>query len=326
MGYFSLVMAVYTELNHTDVAALLNHYDVGQLQQFSPISAGVENTNYALTTDSASLVLTIFEHHNAQQVQEFVRLARYLAEQQIAVPAPLLDCRGEWLHSHQDKPLILCQRFSGHHVRDLTAAHCEAIGRALAQLHHASQSLQPRTVNPRGYRWWCDAAKHVTEHALLNPAQQTVLQETLHDVARHQPTWTSLPHGWIHADLFHDNVLFCDDDPTQISAILDLYNACEDAWLYDLAIVANDWCCSVEGHWLPGLCEALFAGYQRERRLTDAEQHAWPGMLCAAALRFWLSRLLSADQHSELAQQKDPEEYYRKLVLRRQEAGNTGRI
>ncbi len=315
-------MAVYTQLNHTDIAALLSQYDEGSLQQFSPISAGVENTNYALKTDRRDLVLTIFEHHDAQQVSEFVRLARFLAEQGIAVPAPLLDRQGQWLHQYGDKPLIVCQRFAGQHVRDLTEAHCRAIGQALAQLHLSAQPLLPRPSNPRGYGWWCEAAEQVLLSSSLTVAQQSLLQTTLHELAQRHADWAQLPHGWIHADLFHDNVLFCDDHSTNISAILDLYNACEDAWLYDLAIVANDWCCTQEGHWLPSLRDALITGYESERPLTQTEQRAWPEMLCAAALRFWLSRLLSAGQQSELAQQKDPDEYYRKLTLRRHDAGN----
>lgn len=318
-------MAVYTQLNSTAITELLAHYDVGSLQHFSAISAGVENSNYAVYTDRCALVLTVFEHHDASQVTKCVRLARHLDEQGIDVPAPLSDRHGRWLQTYAHKPLIFCQRFAGHHVRELTAAHCAAIGQRLAQLHLVAQSLQPRSDNSRGYHWWQATAKHrLQPSSTLSREDQTLLRAALKHIDDHHSTWETLPQGWIHADLFHDNVLFSDTDDVNISAILDLYNACEGAWLYDLAIVANDWCCDRRGHWLPHACDALLAGYQHVRALTTAEHKEWPNMLCAAALRFWLSRLVSVEQQKDtaLAQQKDPNEYRAKLALRLDEAGS----
>ena len=54
----------------------------------------------------------------------------------------------------------------------------------------------------------------------------------------------ALPSGWIHSDLFHDNALFSASGV----AIIDLYSACQDNFIYDLAVLANDWCCSEEGN------------------------------------------------------------------------------
>ncbi len=67
--------------------------------------------------------------------------------------------------------------------------------------------------------------------------------------------------------------------------MLDFYFAGADSLLFDLAVVANDWCADAEN------LAALLAGYGNLRRLTSAEAAAWPALRRAAALRFWLLRL-----------------------------------
>ena len=90
--------------------------------------------------------------------------------------------------------------------------------------------------------------------------------------------------------------------------------------LYDLAIIANDWCCDINGDWKAGCTEALLNGYESVRPLNDAEKNNWNLVLRGAALRFWLSRLLprriQQQQAGEMALQKDPAEFRNKLLRR----------
>ena len=71
-------MSVYTSLNHQEVAEFIAQFDLGTFISHKGIAAGIENTNYFVTTSTGEYVLTLFEHHYTDEVRDFVRLARHL--------------------------------------------------------------------------------------------------------------------------------------------------------------------------------------------------------------------------------------------------------
>lgn len=315
-------MAVYTQLADDVVASFLTQYATGSLTALQGISDGIENTNYLLTTASDEFVLTLFEHHNAAEVASFVRLARHLGQAGLAVPMPLDDIQGVWLHELSGKPAILCRRLPGSHPRELMPEHCAEIGRGLAQLHLAAEDLPQRRVDERGFDWWVAIAPELK--ANLSEPDQALLNLELQAQKDGRTLWCQLPHGWIHADLFHDNALFlADAEGVKLTAILDLYNACDGALAYDLAIVANDWCREKNGVWDNTRLTSLLASYESVRPFTMAEKAAWPLLIRGAALRFWLSRLLAqrlaTQQGRMLPADKNPDEYRRKLQQQQQQ-------
>ncbi|WP_221793499.1 homoserine kinase [Oceanobacter mangrovi] len=327
-------MSVYTPVSEATLRDWLTVFDLGELVSFQGISAGIENTNYFVFTTMGEYVLTIFEHHAADEVEQFIALARHLGEanqrqpdQALPVPAPLEDRQGQWLHCLEHKPAILCPRLRGEHISQPTSQHIALAAAALAQLHLNAADLTLPRPNPRALDWWITMAG--TFAAGLPADDMALLRDEIAQQQAIHADWLALPRGWIHGDMFHDNMLFeTTSDGPKVGAILDLYNACQDAWLFDLAIMANDWCCNTSGAWRSGQLEALLDGYQSVRPFTAAEQQLWPMALRAAALRFWLSRILTRFHQAESLQQgseqmaisKDPNELRDKLILRRQQS------
>lgn len=313
-------MSVYTPVSVDDCRRLLAHFELGDFVGHRGIDAGVENTNYFVSTTQGEFVLTLFEHHVDDEVREFVALARHLGGAGMAVPAPIADGRQQWLHSVAGKPAIVCHKLAGEHIANPSNDDCHAIGEWLSSMHLAAQSLTPVRDDIRGYDWW-QRARYELDY-LLNDDDRELMDDELAAQASVRQRWNALPHGWIHADLFHDNALMTrNEHGVSVGAVLDFYNACHGAWVYDLAVIANDWCCDAKGQWVDGRVDALLDGYGCERPLSSLELELWPMALRAGALRFWLSRLLA--KHQQLSkglpplENLDPNDFKQRLLLRR---------
>ena len=118
--------------------------------------------------------------------------------------------------------------------------------------------------------------------------------------------------GVIHADLFPDNVFFLGE---RLSGIIDFTFACNDMLAYDVAICLNAWCFESDYSFNVTKARAFLNAYGRERKLSEAEQHALPLLARGAALRFLLTRLVDCLNvpPGALVRPKDPLEYVRKL-------------
>jgi homoserine kinase type II len=316
-------VAVYTEVRPAQLEQLLADFDLGTCVDFKGIEGGIENTNYFLTLDKdgrqTRYVLTLFEEFSYDEMPFFVELGRWLAERGVPVPYAIEDRNGIGLKQLCGRPAFLQPCFSGHHVdqQALTPAHCASIGRALAQLHLAGKEFYLTRQAHRGVFWWRRESESIAPRLSAEDAELLTTEVRLFDELRQQEE--QLPSGIIHGDLFHDNALFVGSD---VDAILDIYNAATAYWLFDLAIVANDWCVFADGRIDTARERALIDAYAAVRPFTDAEHAAWPQLCRTAAMRFWLSRLIpwlgisQASRQSSDMKLKDPDELKRILLAR----------
>lgn len=304
-------MSVYTPVSATALDTFLYDYPVGTRLTFSGITAGIENSNFFLSTTGGKFVLTLFEQHVPQTLDYFLKLMECLTEAGIPVAKPVPMFNGKLLNTLNGKPAALLTRLPGIHPEHATPGECHQVGNMLARMHLAGHDFPLYREPDRGHIWRMQTAQVILPH--LNADTAKLLRSEMQFQAN--IPFESLPTGTIHADLFRDNVLFHNG---QLSGILDLYFACTDSLLYDLAVVVNDWCCNPDGS-LDGLrLQACLHAYQAIRPWEPVERAYWPAVLRAAALRFWLSRLVVKlnPPEGELTLQKDPREFRDKLVHR----------
>ncbi len=304
-------MSVYTTVEHAELEAFLREYSLGQLVSYAGISAGIENTNYFVTTTQGEYVLTLFEELGAEELPYFLELTAHLAEHQVPCAHPEADNNHHYLRELKGKPAALVRRLHGDHISEANLQQCAAIGRAMAIMHREGESFGPVRHNPRGAVWWRQTARRVLPE--LDSDDKELLEEELRFQALHK--LPDVPRGLIHADLFRDNALFAGDE---LTGIIDFYYACHDVWLLDIGITVNDWCSLEDGGLDEARTVAILEAYAHERPFTSLERGAWPVMLRAAALRFWLSRLqdLYFPKQGEITHTKDPAVFRRILANR----------
>lgn len=315
-------MAFYTTLTREQVVGFIADYEIGELVDFQGIEGGIENTNYFVTTEQVgeqkTYVLTLFEELGIKELPYFSRLTKHLSDQQMPVPAPLRDKHDKAMKVLADRPALLFYKFPGKQIKRVEASHCQQIGRMLGQMHVKARYFPIMREPHRGQQWWELESPRVAPHLSKEDAELLLAEvDAYKDMIKQG--W-KLPQGTIHADLFVDNVLFVGDE---LSAIIDFYNACTGYLLFDLAVAVNDWCVDEQGKVIDELASAFINAYAEERPFEENEYKAWPLMLRTAAMRFWLSRLvtfhrLEDQQYDAERVIKDPDEYLRILVEHRQ--------
>lgn len=302
-------MSVFTTVTSEQLVIWLKQYDVGTLTALKGIAAGIENTNYFVTTTRGRYVLTLFEKLTASELPYYLNLMAHLARQGAPCAAPIANHSGEFLGELNGKPASLVTRLSGTDLMNPTPADCAKVGAVLAKIHTAGQSYTVHMNNPRGAAWWRAVMPDVLP--FLDDDDAAMLRNEV--LRQESHSRNALPTGAIHADLFRDNILF---DKGEIAGVIDFYFACTDALLYDVAITVNDWCLQPDNCLDPVRTQALLSGYHAARPFTSLERSAWPSLLRAGALRFWVSRLYDfhLPRAGELTHAKDPDHF--KLLLR----------
>jgi len=308
-------MSVFTKVSHPELLEFLRRYPVGDLIGHQGIGEGVENTNYFVDTADGRWVLTLFERLNHRDLPFFLGLMTHLASRGYPSAMPVRTREGENLTTLNGKPAALVRRLTGQSVLFPTVMQCQAVGRALGELHLAGLSFEGSAVNSRGADWRRATALALIENT--DAEQRALIESEL--AAQAALDWSTLPQGVIHADLFRDNVLFVEE---RLTGVIDFYYACTDSLAYDLAITLNDWCVDPDGRPNPARWQTMSLAYRSARELTPAERSAWPLILRAAALRFYLSRLYdwTFPREGDVVHVKDPAQYRRILEWHRQQA------
>ncbi|MGA2313630.1 MAG: homoserine kinase [Xanthobacteraceae bacterium] len=305
-------MAVYTDVAAEDLARFLAGYDIGELLAYKGIAEGVENSNFLVHTSRGYFILTLYERRVAERdLPFFLGLMEHLASRGITCPQPVKNRAGQTLGKLAGRPAAMVTFLDGMWIRRPSAAHCAALGEALARLHLAGADFAMRRDNALSVAGWrqlyagCGGRANEVRRDLT-----AVLAAELDVLEREWPH--GLPQGVIHADLFPDNVFFLGD---RLSGLIDFYFACTDTLAYDIAICLNAWCFEQDHSYNVTKGRALLASYAKTRALSAQEWDKLPLLARGAALRFLLTRL--ADwldvPPGALVRPKDPIEYLRKL-------------
>jgi homoserine kinase type II len=217
----------------------------------------------------------------------------------------------------QGKPAVLIPKIAGAHPLQPNLLQCREIGRALGKFHRVTTATELSHISCRSLDWVAATGARLLQQPSF--ADRELLSQEMAYLQRFVKAHTGLPQAIIHGDLFRDNTLFLDN---RLTAIIDFFSAGQGFLMFDLAVVANDWCVEADGRLDPERLKTLLHSYSEARPPTAEEWTLWPDFLRIAALRFWVSRLAeksvasTRSQPGTLQPEKDPNQYRKILTLR----------
>jgi len=283
-------MTVWTQVSLSEANSWLEDQYGLRAKQILPIAEGVEDSVFRLDIEKAEPVfLRLFERTEPLGP---LKIAANLAQANLQTCPPITNINGNLFSDLNGKPASLFPWVDGAWVVRPSLDQVFAIGTFLGQMAKEGNRLCQnwKRENPRGLSWFEDTTAALLP--VLPPVERKKLENEMSLQGRF---WRSVDkkeilHGPIHADMFRNNVMFRKDG--QLAAVIDWgFCASDSPLIYDLAIVANDWCLKEN---TIGLDEkrvrSLMGGREGILPLTDAEKAAWPMALRLAALRFYLSR------------------------------------
>lgn len=305
-------MAVYTEIPDRELTDFLARYDIGGLHSLKGIAEGVENSNFLLSTDAGTFILTLYEKRvEPRDLPFFLGLMDHLSANGLSCPRPVALKSGENLSSLAGRPAAIISYLDGNSVRRPKPGHCSQVGKALASMHLAGDGFEltrPNALTVEGWRPLFAGSNAEADNVAGGLGE--LVNSELSFLEENWPV--DLPKGIIHADLFPDNVFFLKDE---FSGIIDFYFACNDLLAYDIAICINAWCFEPDHSFNVTKARAFLEGYNSARPLNQEEYSALPILCRGAALRFLLTRLYDwlNVPPGALVTPKDPTEYIAKL-------------
>ena len=283
-------MATFTKLDRDAMSALLRQYSVGALLEMAPIAKGTINSNFRVDTSAGRVFLRVNEGKAREEVEYEAALVDWLSTRGVVTPRVISTSEGASAAAHGESWVTVFEWLPGREVSrdEVTPAHTAAVGAALARMHAAGDGFPQR----RAGRYTPQLIEQ--RYQSFVKAKDAALSRAI-DVLGDELAWlaggdrTGLPSGVIHQDLFRDNVLWSDPETAQLGGLIDLEQACDGAFAYDLAVCLNDWCFASD--YKSDAARALVAGYQSVRPLTPRERGGLWIEARAAAARFTITRI-----------------------------------
>ncbi len=311
-------MAVFTKLTIKDIESFISNYSIGDLENFEEIIEGIENSNFRIFCDNTAYILTIFEKRiNSKDLPFFLNLKKFLNNNNFKCPKPISDKSGKDLNKIKGKDAVIISYLKGESVKNISNNISKEIGKMVGTLHMITSNFNEKRVNNLDLKDWKDIYKRCQNNTSdkFNEVM-TVLEKELVYLELNWPK--NVPCGIIHADLFKDNIFFIDE---KITGVIDFYFACYYFYIYDLAIIINDWCFKNNGRDFDRQnCKIIIEEYENIRKLSDIEKDSFNTLLRAAAVRILSTRLLDYIFHppNAIVIKKNPFEYYNILKWHQQ--------
>ena len=254
-------MAKYSKLTDKELDLLLEQYDLGLVSQVSPIEGGQANSSLKVSTVKGDFTLSICDEKNGEEIQNLTAILENLEEQKFPTTRLVKTKAGGRFVFHNSKPVYIKKFLQGNTVEELTPHMIRQVGSSMAHLHSLEPPLSLRTSFPYGIEAFEDLLGESINHQYLDwlKEKKSYLELAIDP---------DMPKGFIHGDIFWDNLLFED---SSLVAVLDFEEACHFYKLFDIGM-ASVGCCATNGRFNLSLIKELLASYAAISPFTASEK------------------------------------------------------
>jgi len=282
-------MADYTQLTDPELAELLYQYDLGEMIQASSLDGGQANSSLKIATKKGQFTLSICDEKNEKEIQTLTDVLIHLESHHFPTTRLVKTKRNRSFTFYQGKPVYVKKFLSGNVVAQLSCQMTNQVGSAMTQLHGIPPLPSMAPIFPYGMEAIENLLNTGFSHDYLDwlAEKKTYLKQTIDP---------DMSKGFIHGDIFWDNLLF---ENQTLAAILDFEEACHYYRLFDIGMAAVG-CCSNNGHFDFSQIDALLNGYSKKNPFTSQEKSQINifieyAAVCASLWRFKQYNILRPD-------------------------------
>lgn len=274
-------MADYTKLTPNEISGLLARYGIDHYESCSVMPGGQANSSFKITTDKDQFILSVCDEKSFAEIDGLCRVLEHLASNRFPTSRLVRTVKAEPFIRLSDKPVYLKRYMEGDVIADLTPEMLAQVGRTMADLHAIAPLENMPDRLPFGFEAFDQLFAMNLQHPYVDwlNIQKTYLADAID---------RNMPKGFIHGDIFWDNLLFSDRN---LVAVLDFEEACFYYKLYDIGMCMIG--CCLDNH-VFNISKAahLLHGYQQKCELSEKEKNQLkPFVVYAAATSsFWRFR------------------------------------
>jgi len=264
-------MGNYTNLTSKEAKEILTFYSLGELLDISPLSLGISNSNFKLTTSKNGLendyLLKISNDKNQEELIGEQQILDYLQKIKFSFSiCPLSNLKDNKIFTYKNYIGAVFPFIKGHPPTPGNKT-CQEIGRALALLH----STKPPEENIlRKHQQIGFEAPHIFNFQ-QNEKCPKEYKEYFHKIfpKNLRPFMEmTFQEGIIHGDLYYDNTLFRGDE---LVTLLDFEQSGIGPLILDIGISISGSCLNDNQIEL-SLIDSFLKGYESIRILPDNEK------------------------------------------------------
>lgn len=230
-------MAVKTEFTKNDFIRILSEYDLGELQNFTPIAQGTVQTNFILETTKGRFVLKYYENRSFGSVLFEAEVVQYLNDKHYPCPWIFSNKQGASVGIYHEKPYIMFEFVEGEHVEQPNECQTQQLIAKVAELHNLPGNwIPPHTADRLNYNIEGCRALAQNEAQRINTAAAKEKLAWVEQELSNIDLPDSLPQGVCHCDFHFSNIVF---NNGEFSTLLDFDDANYTYVTYDLATLIN---------------------------------------------------------------------------------------